>query len=182
MNININPNFSKNLTPINGVMNRTNTNSYRFGTRLDLTPSDNFTLFMNANWSVSDTKYSINTTQNQQIVNHTYGGTMNIRLPKDFFINSNFNYQIYINKRFGFNQQVPVLNASIYKILGKAKKAEVRLSMYDAFNRNLGVSQFANQNYVSQERVQTLARYYMLSFTYNMRGMNTNIKRRGGFF
>lgn len=182
MNLNFNPNFSKNLTPINGVMNQTNTNSYRFGTRLDLTPGDNFTFFANANWSISDTKYSINTTQNQQIVNHTYGGTMNIRLPMDFFINSNFNYQIYINKRFGFNQQVPVLNASIYKILGKAKKAEVRLSMYDAFNRNLGVSQFANQNYVSQERVQTLARYYMLSFTYNMRGMNTNIKRRGGFF
>lgn len=182
MNLNFNPNFSKNLTPINGVMNQTNTNSYRFGTRLDLTPSDNFTLFVNANWSISDTKYSINTTQNQQIVNQSYGGTMNIRLPKDFFINSNFNYQIYVNERFGFNQQVPVLNASIYKILGKAKKAEVRLSMYDAFNRNLGVSQFANQNYVSQERVQTLARYFMLSFTYNMRGMNTNIKRRGGFF
>ncbi|MFN8344716.1 MAG: TonB-dependent receptor [Spirosomataceae bacterium] len=182
MNLNFNPNFSKNLTPINGVMNQTNTNSYRFGTRLDLTPSDNFTFFANANWSISDTKYSINTTQNQQIVNQTYGGTMNIRLPKDFFINSNFNYQIYINERFGFNQQVPVLNASMYKILGKAKKAEVRLSVYDAFNRNLGVSQFANQNYVSQERVQTLARYYMLSFTYNMRGMNTNIKRRGGFF
>lgn len=182
MNLNFNPNFSKNLTPINGVLNQTNTNSYRFGTRLDLTPSDNFTLFVNANWSISDTKYSINTTQNQQIVNQSYGGTMNIRLPKDFFINSNFNYQIYVNERFGFNQQVPVLNASIYKILGKAKKAEVRLSMYDAFNRNLGVSQFANQNYVSQERVQTLARYFMLSFTYNMRGMNTNIKRRGGFF
>lgn len=182
MNFNLSPGFSKNLTPINGVMNQTNTDSYRFGTRLDLTPSDNFTFFVNANWSVSNTRYSINTTQNQQIVNQTYGGTMNIRLPKSFFINSNFNYQIYVNNRFGFNQQVPILNTSIYKILGKSKKAEIRLSLYDAFNRNLGVSQFANQNYVSQERIQTLARYGMLSFTYNMRGMNTNIKRRGGFF
>ncbi len=182
INFNLSPGFSKNLTPINGVMNQTNTDSYRFGVRLDFTPSDNFTFFPNANWSISNTRYSINTAQNQQIINQTYGGTMNIRLPKDFFVNSNFNYQIYINERFGFNQQVPILNASVYKIVGKAKKAEVRLSLYDAFNRNLGVSQFANQNYVSQERVQTLARYFMLSFTYNMRGMNTNIKRRGGFF
>lgn len=182
LNINASPGFSKNLTPINGVINETNTDSYRFGTRLDLTPSDNFTIFANANWSISNTRYSINTAQNQQIVNHSYAGTMNIRLPLDFFINSNLNYQIYKNERFGFNQQVPILNASVYKILGKAKKAEIRLSLYDAFNRNLGVSQFANQNYVSQERIQTLARYGMLSFTYNMRGMNTNIKRRGGFF
>ncbi len=181
INFNASPGISKNLTPINGVMNETNTNSLRFGVRLDLTPSDVFTFYPNANWSIGNTKYSINTTQNQQIVTQTYGGTMNIRLPKDFYINSNFNYQIYTNDRFGFNQQVPVLNSSIYKVLGKSKKAEIRLSLYDAFNRNLGVNQFANQNYVSQERIQTLARYYMLSFTYNMRGMNTNIKRRGWY-
>ncbi|WP_428657529.1 outer membrane beta-barrel protein [Runella sp.] len=182
MSFNLNPGFSKSLTPINGVMNQTNSVNYHFGARLDLTPSDNFTFFTNASWSINNTKYSINTTQNQQIINHSYESTMNIRLPKDFFITSSLNYQIYINNRYGFNRQIPILNASIYKILGKSKKAEVRLSLYDAFNRNLGVSQTAYQNYVSQERVQTLARYFMLSFTYNMRGIKTTIKRGDSFF
>ena len=182
INFNVYPGFSKSLTPINGVLNQTNTANYRFGTRLDLTPSDNFTFSANANWGISNTKYSINTTQNQQIMNHNYEGNLNIRLPKSFFITSALNYQIYINNRYGFNRQLPILNTSIFKVLGKSKKAEVRLSLYDAFNRNLGISQSAYQNYVSQERVQTLARYFMLSFTYNMRGVNTNLKRGDSFF
>lgn len=182
LNFNANPNFSRNLTYINGILNETNNDSYRFGMRLDLTPSDNFTFFANANWGVTNSRFSVNTAQNMKIINHTYGGTMNIKLPKDFFINSNLDYRIYINNRFNLDQRLPIMNASIYKILGKAKKAELRLSVYDVFNKNLGISQFANQNFVSQEKVQTLARYGMLTFTYNMRGMNTTLKRREGFF
>lgn len=182
LNFNANPNFSRNLTYINGILNETNNDSYRFGMRLDLTPSDNFTFFANANWGVTNSRFSVNTAQNMKIINHTYGGTMNIKLPKDFFINSNLDYRIYINNRFNLDQRLPIMNASIYKILGKAKKAELRLSVYDMFNKNLGISQFANQNFVSQEKVQTLARYGMLTFTYNMRGMNTTLKRREGFF
>jgi len=182
INFNFNPNFSRNLTYINGVLNETNNNSYRFGMRLDLTPSDNFTLYTNANWGVTNSRFSVNSSQNMQILNHTYGATMNIKLPKDFFINTNLDYRIFVNDRFNLDQRLPIMNASVYKILGKSKKAEVRLSLYDAFNRNLGINQFANQNFVSQERTQTLARYAMLSFTYNMRGMNTTLKRRGGFF
>nr|MCU0341626.1 outer membrane beta-barrel family protein [Spirosomataceae bacterium] len=182
INFNFNPNISQNLTYINGVLNENNSENYRFGLRLDLTPSDNFTLYTNANWGITNSRFSVNTAQNMRILNHTYGATMNIKLPKDIFINTNLDYRIFINNRFNLDQRLPIMNASIYKILGKAKKAELRLSLYDAFNRNLGISQFANQNFVSQEKVQTLARYAMLSFTYNMRGMNTTLKRRGGFF
>lgn len=182
LNLNFNPSLSNNLTYINGVLNENNNQNYRFGLRLDLTPSDNFTLYTNANWGVTNSRFSVNTTQNMRILNHTYGATMNIKLPKEFFINTNLDYRIFINNRFNLDQRLPIMNASIYKILGKAKKAELRLSLYDAFNRNLGINQFANQNFVSQEKVQTLARYAMLSFTYNMRGMNTTLKRRGGFF
>jgi hypothetical protein len=182
LNINFNPGISRNLTYINGVLNQNNSENYRFGMRLDLTPSDNFTFYTNANWGITNSRFSVNTAQNMRIINHTYGATMNIKLPKDIFITSNLDYRIYVNNRFNLDQRLPILNTSIYKILGKAKKAEIRLSLYDAFNKNLGISQFASQNFVSQERVQTLARYGMLSFTYNMRGMNTTLKRRGGFF
>ncbi len=44
MGLNTGFNFSKNPIYINNVINKTKTNSYNFGTRLDLTPSDIFTL------------------------------------------------------------------------------------------------------------------------------------------
>ena len=181
MNLNSSLNLGRNLTFINNVLNTTNSNSYRFGMRLDLTPSEKFTFFGNANLGITDTRYSINTTQNQQIYNHSFGGEMNVALPKNIYFNSTFNYNVFINRRFGFDQRLPILNLSIYKMFLKDNKAEIRLSAYDVFNRNVGISQSATQNYVSDERVQTLARYFMLTFTYNVRGMKAKM-RKGGFW
>jgi len=168
-----------NLTNINGELNKTKSNGYNTGLRLDYTPSDKFTIYANANWNVRDTKYSISSGQNQKIVNTTASGEMNIRLPKEIYFNSRFTYNSYVNKRFGFDQKMPILNLSLYKTMLKSKKGEIRLSAYDLFNKNRGISQTAYQNFVSQEQVRTLARYFMLSFTYNMRGVAHSVRRKG---
>ncbi|MCY7352512.1 MAG: outer membrane beta-barrel family protein [Cytophagaceae bacterium] len=181
MNVNASINYGNNLSYINDILNRTRTRNYNIGLRLDLTPSEKFTLYANANFGVTNARYSINTSQNQQIFNHTYGADMNVQFPKNFYLNSNFNYRVYLNERFGFDQRVPILNLSVYKHLLKDKKAELRLTAYDVFNQNVGVSQSATQNYVSEERIVTLARYFMLSFTYNMRGVKSQMRRQGGF-
>lgn len=181
--LNVGPaiNISRNLTPINDIQNVTNTRAYTLRARLDLTPKDWFTLYVNADWGTSNTRYSVSSSQNQHILNYTYTSDLTVKLPHDLFFSSALNYRIYRNDRFGFSQKVPIWNTAAYKILGKAKKAELRLTIYDLLNRNLNVSQFAGQNYVSQERISTLARYFMLGFTYNMRGVNTNIRKNRGY-
>jgi hypothetical protein len=181
LNLNTGINFSNNLTYINDVENETKTDGYNFGTRLDLTPSDAFTLYMNANWNISNTKYSINTTQNQKIVNGNYGADMNVKMPKEIYFNARFNYRTYTNDQFGFSQKQPILNLSVYKIVLKSKKGEIRLTANDVFKRNLGISQYVSQNFYTERRVATLSRYFMLSFTYNMRGMSASV-RRSNFF
>ncbi|MFN3850718.1 MAG: TonB-dependent receptor domain-containing protein [Spirosomataceae bacterium] len=181
MNLNTGYNGGNYLTFINNVLNQTNTNSINFNLRLDLTPSDIFTMYSNANWSISDTKYSINSAQNQRILNSQYNTEMNIKLPKEFYFNTRLNYNIFVNRSIAFERNQPILNASVYHIIGKNKKAEIRLSAYDIFNQNLGIRQNASVNFVSEERVQTLARYFMLSYTYNMRGVTNSMRRRSGF-
>jgi hypothetical protein len=180
-NLSINGSYAnnKNLTNINGELNNTKGNSFNGGLRLDFTPSDKFTIYTNANWNVTDTKYSISSGQNQKIVNSSYGAEMNFKMPKDIYFNSRFSYNRYVNDRFGFDQQMPILNVSIYKTMLKNKKGEIRLSAFDLFNRNRGISQSAYQNFVSQEQVRTLARYFTLSFAYNMRGMSHSVRRKG---
>lgn len=170
-------NFSNNPIYINDVVNKTKTDSYNFGLRLDLTPSEVFTFYGRAHWTISDTKYSINTSQNQQVINTTYSGEMNIRFPKAIYFSSRFNYNSYVNDKFGFNQQQPILNLSVYRIVLKNKRGEVRFTANDVFKKNLGITQFATSNYYSESRVKTLSRYFMLSFTYNMRGMSASVRK-----
>lgn len=181
MNLYPSINFSKSLTPINREINETYNHSYNIRARLDLTPKDWLTFFANVDWGIANTRYSINTAQNQQVLNYNYTGDLNIKLPHDLYLNGNLNYRIYRNDRFGFAQRIPILNLSAYKLLGKAKKAEVRITAYDVFNRNLSVTQQAGQNFYSEERIRTLARYFMLGFTYNMRGVSANIRRQRDF-
>ena len=179
LNLNTQINVGEFPIYINDVLNNTRTNNYNVGLRLDLTPSEKFTFYGNANLGFNNTRYSINSGQNQNIVNHRFGADMNVQFPKAIYLNSNFTYQVFVNRRFGFDQRLPILNLSVYKFLMKDNRAEVRLSAYDIFNRNKGITQSATQNFVSEERVTTLARYFMLSFTYNMRGMKSQMRRNG---
>lgn len=181
LNLNTSINFGKNLLYVNDVLNRTNTQNYNFGLRLDLTPSEKFTLYTNANAGITNTRYSVNTSQNQRIYNYTLGTDANVQLPKQVYLNANFNYRQFINRRFGFDQRVPILNLSVYKLLLKESKGELRLTVFDVFNQNRGVTQSASLNFVSQEQVRTLSRYALLSFTYNMRGVKAQMRRSGGF-
>lgn len=179
MNFNGGINQSSSPTPINGVINDTKGTGYSFGTRLDLTLSDRFTFYPSANWSINNTEYSINKTQNQKILNSRYTAEMNVKLPADIYFNSRFNYTIYENQSMDFNQHQPILNMSVYKVILKNKKGEIRFSTYDVFNKNKGITVNAYQNYTMTQQVNTLARYYMLSFTYNMKGMSASVRRKG---
>ncbi|MPR36992.1 TonB-dependent receptor family protein [Salmonirosea aquatica] len=179
LNLNTSLNFSKNLIFINDILNETNSNRYNFGTRLSLTPSDKFTFYGNADWSITNTRFSVNSQQDQKIINSSYSAEMNVKFPMDIFFSSRFNVNTYKNDQFGFNQVQPILNLSLYKVMLKSKKGEVRLSAYDVFNQNQGISQYASQNFVTTSQVSTLARYFMLSFTYNMRGVTASVRKNG---
>jgi len=172
-------NFGHNLTRINDVLNETNNQNYTIGTRLDLTPVEWLTFYGRANIGINQTNYSINTSQNQTIINNTFSGDLNVKFPGSVYLSSSLNYRVFRNQRFGFDQRIPILNTSVYHILGKAKKAEIRLSAVDLLNRNVSVSQYAGQNFVSDERISTLARYFLLSFTYNMRGVSAKLRKDG---
>ncbi|CCH00644.1 hypothetical protein FAES_2635 [Fibrella aestuarina BUZ 2] len=176
-----NLNFGKLITPINGRDNITNTTNYNANLRLNLTPAEWLTFYGNANVNVGNARYSINASQNAQTVNTSYNADLNVKIPGEIFVSTTYNYQLYQNKRFGFNQVVPIWNASIYRLFGKAKKTEVRLSGYDLLNRNINVSQYAGANAVSSESTITLARYFMLGVSYNMRGIKASVRRGNGF-
>ncbi|WP_332368447.1 hypothetical protein [Spirosoma telluris] len=104
-----------------------------------------------------------------------------MKLPHDFYINTNLNYRISKNTQLDFDQRIPIWNASMYHILGKAKRAEIRFTATDMLNRNVAVSLNRGANYTQSETIQTLARYFTIGFTYNMRGVQAKM-RRDGFF
>lgn len=182
MQVNYSGSINESFALVNQVENQTNTLSHRGGINFNASPSEYFNAFFSANLGVSDTRYSINTSQNQTLLTENYSLDLTTQLMWSIYLSASFNYDRFTNDRFGFSQDVPILNASIYRVLPYSTRWEIRLSAYDLLNRNLGVSQFANANRVTETRTTTLTRYVLLSLTYNIKGINTKINSGNNYF
>ena len=91
-----------------------------------------------------------------------------------------------INNRLadGFNLRVPLWNASISKQFLRYNRGELKLSAFDLLNENVNISRTSNQNYREDNRVTTLRRYFLLSFTYSLSKMGLSAASgpaQGGF-
>ena len=181
LTLSANGNLSSRVAPafVNGIENETTNTFYGFGTRLNLTLNQKLVFGLNGNINFTDISYSIQEEQNQNIRN--YGLSANTKwqiIPKTYF-ESNLNYNRYTNDRFDFDQEIPIWNASIRRLLGEKNRIEVRLAAFDLLNRRLAVQQNGSQNFVTNTVSSTLARYFMLSLSYNVRGYEDKVKKRG---
>ena len=155
---------------VNGELNNTNTLSLNPSFRLSLTPNQKFSLYLNSSFGTERTEYNINTQLNQTSRNFTYGLEVNTDLVLGLKLESDFNLRQFNNDRLDLNEDIPIWNISISRQFLKDKKGELRLSLYDAFNENTSISQFASNYSIIKSDTRTLARYYLLTFTYNLKG------------
>ena len=168
-------NFSTNLflnrgiTPINGVDNRTRRWESRNRLRLDYRYKEILDVSTSATIAYNQTQYSLNAALNQSYVNQTYDVEGNLKLSKTLNLSSALDYSIYNFAGSTFNQKVPIWNASVSKFFLKNNKGELKFSVVDMLNRNVGISRSAQVNFVQDERIRSLGRYFLLSFTYSLK-------------
>lgn len=177
--LSINADFTaaKNPLMLNDIFTNTQTNSGNISSRLSFTPNDRITLYINSSFGLTHSSYEKSALPDQNIRNDKWGSELNVNFGKNTFFSYNFDYNIFENKTRGLYQEMPILNLSVFKYVGKAQKSEIRLTVYDVFKKNLGVNQNAFQNFVSFEKTRTLSQYVMLSYTYNMRGLSSPIRK-----
>jgi hypothetical protein len=177
MSVNADFNAAKNPLMLNDVFTNTQTNSGSISSRISYTPNERITLYVNARFGLTNSVYEQSALPEQSIRNDQFGSELNVNFGKNTFFSYNFDYRIFENKTRGLYQEMPILNLSVFKYVGKAQKSEIRLTLYDVFRKNLGVNQNAFQNLVSFEKTQTLSQYLMLSYTYNMRGLSSPMRK-----
>ena len=181
LNLNANGSLSGRRAPsfVNDIQNDTRTNGYNISASLNFTPSPRLILNAGGNVSTEFVRYSIRTDQNQRIINNGLqaGGKWEI-LPRTY-LESNFRYGAFRNEQTGFSQSIPTWNASVRRLFGPKNKLEVRLAAFDLLNRRVNVTQRGTENYVVTSVADTLARYFMLSASYNVRGFESGLKKRG---
>ncbi|MBK8854887.1 MAG: outer membrane beta-barrel protein [Saprospiraceae bacterium] len=177
MRTNVNFSSSNSFAFVNNVLNTTVNERWSPSINFDFTPNDKTAVYLNSSISFSSAEYDINTSQNQNIVNQNYNLDVNHDFGKGWFVNSTLRYSVFENDRFGISQNIPIINFSVYKQIFKGKKGEIRLSLFDALNKSILINQSTSVSRVFDSRTPTLARYVMLSFSYNLKGMKTSVAK-----
>nr|WP_294988287.1 TonB-dependent receptor [uncultured Sediminibacterium sp.] len=168
IDIGINTNYTRNIAFLNGARN----NIANLGVGPSLNYSFNKDGLMDINASarlnISKATYSLQSRLNTNYLQQTYNIEMNNYLPLGLIMNNSFNYTINSGRADGFNTKIPYWNASLAKSFLKNKRGELKLTVYDLLNKNVGVNRSANQNYIEDTRYNVLQRYFLLSFTFRL--------------
>jgi hypothetical protein len=148
--------------------NRIKTVSIGPEVNLSMTPGDKVTIDLTAGLSYSNAIYSVESSRGTKYFSQEYSTDFTWQLPKGFFFATDFQYRINNQLADGFNAKVPLWNASISKQMLHYNRGELKLSVNDILNKNTGVNRSTSYNYIEDSRVNTLKRFFLLSFTYSL--------------
>lgn len=165
---------------INSVENITKSNSVNGRASFNLNIGDKLSFSFGGSVGFTDSKYSIHTQSNQQTMNYSASANGKWQFLKKSFLEVNYSFSNYNNSRLDFDQNINRLNVSIRQVIGKKNQWEMRLSAMDILNQNKDISQYLGSNYVQYTQSPTLARYFLLSVAYNLRGFSLENDRRRG--
>ena len=172
--------YTKGEQFINSLPNNIRTVTLAPELGIELNPTEKLNISLNADINFYNASYSIASASNTRYITQDYSADVSLQLPKKFYVATNFNYIINTHRGQGFNNAVPLWNASLSKQMLKYNRGEVKFSVNDILNMNIGVSRTANQNYIEDSRVNGLRRFFMLGFTYSLSRMGLNSTNSGG--
>lgn len=153
---------------VNGVKNVSDYNSYGFGPEISYdSPDEKFSISLETDFNYNDNKAQVNTlVTNYWTQNHELEVTY--KLPLKFTVNTEIEW--YIRQQtsiFDQNNNVFKWNAYISKKFLKNDVLELRASVFDILNQNLGFNRYAQNNYITQDNYNTIRRYGLVGLTWN---------------
>jgi hypothetical protein len=165
---------------INGARNETRNLVYTIGTVIASNVSQyvDFTVSYTAN--INDVKNQLQPSGNDKFFQHTAGVQLNL-LSKNGWL---MQHDVTNNYFSGLNQSANVnfwlWNVNVGRKFLKGQKGELRLGVFDLLGQNQSIVRDVTATFIEETRNIVLQRYFMLTFTYNLRNFGAVATRGGG--
>ncbi|PZX50994.1 outer membrane beta-barrel protein [Algoriphagus chordae] len=161
--------FSHSPGMVNEVINFTNSTRFRAGVSSSSNISDRLDFNISTNGSYNLVSNSLRPNLNNNYFN------LNTRVNYNWIFGNGFVYRMELNHQLntgltkGIGKSFMLLNMSVGKKVFKNERGEVSLNAFDLLNQNTNVRRNVNELYIEDKQSNVLNRYFMLTFSYNLR-------------
>lgn len=146
---------------------KTITNSINLGESLSISYKDKkFTGRISGVYAYNLVRNSLSKANNRSTSTYRLTNNLTFRLPYDFSIRSDIQFNYYAGFGDDFEKSELVWNAYIEKNLLKEKKGTIRLQVFDILNDRNSLRRTTTSNFSSDSYTKSISRYMMLTFSY----------------
>ena len=163
-----NVSYNRSILFVNSIKNNMDRFNNSINLSLENRNQDVVQASIGARVSHSITKYSTMKSLNQEYLTTAYYTEVLVDFLKTWTVSTKFELTQYTGDLFTDNPQLPIWRAYVSKRFLKSDKGLLKFAVFDILDQNVGINRSSQANYIEDERVTTLSRYFMLSFTYKI--------------
>ncbi|MEB2777624.1 outer membrane beta-barrel protein [Algoriphagus sp. D3-2-R+10] len=173
-NFNINGGFSSTQRPgqVNNQISFNNSSRISTGLSLSSNISDQIDFNISTRFSFNDVENTLNPSLNNKYYNQRSRLNLSWIIWEGFIYRLDVNHQLNSGLSEGFDANVVLMNMSIGKKVFANQRGEISLNVYDLLGQNRSVYRNVTDAYVEDGQNNVMQRYFMLSFSYNIRHFN----------
>ena len=167
LNIGTRLSYNNSLVFINGIENTRERVITNVNARWENRRKKVFDWEIGGNINFNTTTYDLSD-RTQAFANQRVFTDLTYNIKNSVAISTNFTVNFYDEEQFGEATTIPIWKGSISKYL-LDQKLEIKASVFDILNQNIGISQSNGVNFVENSEIISLGRYGMLSLIYAIR-------------
>jgi hypothetical protein len=169
LNLNLTGNLSRIPALTNGALTYSLNNMYRFSMVLSSNISEKVDFTLSSSSSYNRAWSTLGNNQLNQYYNQNSRAMFRLIFWKSLIFETGLTHQYYTGLTGDYNQNYTLLNGGLGKKLFKNDLGELKFSVFDILKQNSNIDRNVTDLYIEDSRSLVLQRYYMFTFTYNLR-------------